>query len=606
MQSIEIACPKCSAILKLKDRHLLGRRGKCATCGHVFVMVEPEPVKLEQVASETAMFVSQLAGHASAPGIGEQYANGPGGQRTLPIPDMGLTTPKPLNVELISEPASPGMAAYKEIRLRGRKFSKLAWGVGAGTVVLLIGLGWWFSPQINEVVETQSKNKESADDSGIKVIVEKSENLLYKEELEKNLKFAKANSPTKGKPVDVHYIPVGSRIIFHLKPAELWKDEGLAQEVRYCLGPIAEWAQVKLKEICLREPAEIEDALICLALGNQSAPPDVSAVVRLTKELKRSEMLQMFQGQPNDQYGYPVYIAGERAYLIQDQKTYATCPAHLAEEMVKARGRPQPTDPAIEEILAESDQDRHFSLIFAPADLSIAGYQESLIPELARPLFSAFLDWLGDDVESVIWSMHLGEDFRTDMVVRSNAKIPVMRAQRRFKDGLDELPARILALVEQMKPQRVGPRQLIGRYPAMLKALQLSTLMGINEEYVYLSAQLPERAAPNLALGTLLAWDESTRTAFAESSESTLMAANKGASDDLPEKIADRLKTKIDVDFRRTPLQDAFAYIAEETSVNIEIDGDALKFSGYTKNMPQTFKLTQEPGTAALLKIMEK
>ncbi len=569
-------------------------------------MVEPEPVNLEQVASETAMFVSQLAGNAAKPGGGEQFVKGSGSLRVPQIPNVGSTAPSPLEVELISDTASPGMVTYQEIRQRGRKFSKLAWGVSAGTVVLLIGVVWWFMPQVKEAVETQSQKKESSNESGTKIVVEKTENLLFKEELEKNLKFAKAHSPTKGQPVDIHYIPAGSRIIFHLKPAALWKDEGLAQEVRYCLGPIAEWAQVKLKDVCLREPAEIEDALICLALGSPSSPPDISAVVRLTKDLKRSEMLQMFQGQPNDEYGYPVYIAGERAYLIQDQKTYAMCPAHLAEEMVKARGRPQPTDPAIEEILAESDQDRHFSLIFAPADLSIAGHQETLIPELARPLFTAFLDWLGDDVEAVVWSMHLGEEFRTDMVVKSNAKIPVMRAQRRFNDGLEELPARILALVEQMKPQRVGPRQLIGRYPAMLKALQLSTLMGINEEFVYLSAQLPERAAPNLALGTLLAWDESTRTTFDQSAEGETTMAQTEGSDNLPEKIADRLKQKIDVDFRRTPLQDAFAYIAEETSVSIEIDGDALKFSGYTKNMPQTFKLAQEPGTVALMKIMEK
>ena len=63
------------------------------------------------------------------------------------------------------------------------------------------------------------------------------------------------------------------------------------------------------------------------------------------------------------------------------------------------------------------------------------------------------------------------------------------------------------------------------------------------------------------------------------------------------------LRTKIDVDFRRAPLQDAYAYIAGEAKFELVIDGDALKSVGYTKNMPQTFKAEGITASAALAMI---
>ena len=45
--SITIHCPKCNAGLKLPDRTLLGRTGRCAKCRHRFVLEEPDEVQLE-------------------------------------------------------------------------------------------------------------------------------------------------------------------------------------------------------------------------------------------------------------------------------------------------------------------------------------------------------------------------------------------------------------------------------------------------------------------------------------------------------------------------------------------------------------------------------
>jgi len=134
-----------------------------------------------------------------------------------------------------------------------------------------------------------------------------------------------------------------------------------------------------------------------------------------------------------------------------------------------------------------------------------------------------------------------------------------------------------------------------------MKVFALNTLTGTVGDVAQFTTVLPAKAAPNLALGTLLAWDESTRTDFTK--EPPKPATNEPK---LPDLIVHRLKLPMDVDFRRRPLQEAFNDIGEATHVTFEIDGDALKFAGYTKNMPQTFNLGEVPANQAVKKILSQ
>jgi hypothetical protein len=170
-----------------------------------------------------------------------------------------------------------------------------------------------------------------------------------------------------------------------------------------------------------------------------------------------------------------------------------------------------------------------------------------------------------------------------------------------MRERLDQLPKELFTAVRSMNPQELGKRKVIGRMPAMSKVVAMATEVKHGSRHVQLITPLPDRAAPSLALGTLLAWDESTRTDFSKQP-----ATRPGDSGGLPASIADRLKKKIDVDFRREPLQGAIEFIAEETKVKFEIDGDALKLAGYTQNMPQTFKLDQVAATTAILTIFQQ
>ena len=53
MPTVTISCPKCSADLKLPDRKLLGRKGKCPRCEYRFVLTEPDEVELTLLEAES-------------------------------------------------------------------------------------------------------------------------------------------------------------------------------------------------------------------------------------------------------------------------------------------------------------------------------------------------------------------------------------------------------------------------------------------------------------------------------------------------------------------------------------------------------------------------
>ena len=115
-----------------------------------------------------------------------------------------------------------------------------------------------------------------------------------------------------------------------------------------------------------------------------------------------------------------------------------------------------------------------------------------------------------------------------------------------------------------------------------------------------MTTPLPERAAPNLFLAGYLAWEESTRTDFSKSSPGPKDLTN------LPDTIAERLNKKVDVDFRGTPFSEAFAFLSQEISTPIEIDGDALKAGGFTKNLKQTFQMDSVPAKDVVQRIFEE
>lgn len=572
MSVISIPCPACGQALKIRDRNLLGRKGKCPKCSHSFVLEEPTGAALQLAASSAQGAATAWTPNASAP-LQEPQAHG------SPIPETAATIPI----------APTAVEPYR----RRRKNSRRGWvNAFVGLMILaIVGGGGYYMytaapPPTKKGAGGKHASKPGTGHSG-QAVSEEEQDL--------------AASPTEGKPISLELVPAGARTIVHFRPADLWVADSRGEEFRFCLGPLGEFVDAQIKALCKRPPADIEELIFAWIPGQRGTPPDMAVVVRLKNDAKKSELLDLVGGQVDESHGHAVYIDGERAGVIANLKTFAFAPATMAADLANSvtQSNPQPT--GIEALLEKTDRQRHLTILFEPTALLLDG--ESMVPTNALPFLTQAMDWFGDDAETVAWSAHLEDDrFYSEISVRNLTTVSTSTLEERLRSRVEALPKELADAFRAMQPREQGRRQIIGRFPAMMKIAAMATQTDRGTRLVRLITPMPDRAAPNLALGSLFAWDESTRTDFNRKPVAPPMSTEPT---NLPATIAERLQKKVDIDFRRTPLQEAFAFVAEETFVTIDIDGDALKLAGYTQNMPQTFKLDQVPATEALANILK-
>ena len=603
MSELVVNCPKCAKGLKLRDRSKIGKKARCPKCSHVFVLTAPpEPKSVEdevelKLASEVA---PQPAPQPDVPAVGVaarwvpdnapplQQAAPPAQQPVVPhqVPQQAapqqptagafFETPAPGPVVVAPEDAG-GVAHLKALKKKNAKRRNTA--IGILTAAAVGGVVY--------MAQDHLEAAKLAEEEAAKPKVDE-EFEAEKEQLRQNTAIAKASSPTTGGPIPMNCLPLGARVIISVRPAELWKAGSRGEEVRFCLGPFGEWATAKLTELCQFEPAQIEHALIGIIPGQVGEPPQVAAVVRLVEAAKKSELLVKFGGERNQDHGYPMYVRNDLSFLIgADLKMIAVAPSGVAaQEMATAVQYANPQSDGIDALIPQTDADRHLTLIFEPR--SVVRHRDTIFPKHVWQLVDRGMEFFNDEeVETVVWSMHFGEKkFHSELMMRNQTIVMEHLLQAEMRKKLKQLPFDLVSMVERMNPGVIGPRKVIGRFPAMTQVFAMSTTAGTGTRYAQLTTELPERAAPNLALGGLLAWDESTRTDF---STAVKQVKPEETGPKLPDLVVDRLKKVIDVEFVRTPLQDAFAYIADECKVDHYIDGDALKLSAYTKNMAQDY-----------------
>jgi hypothetical protein len=412
------------------------------------------------------------------------------------------------------------------------------------------------------------------------------------------------------KPIALLLAPAGARIVIQLRPARFWSatsgsSEGRklqsggtrGSELLSCVGPLADWARDQIENWCLYPPSQIDEAVFAFGLRSPGEQPDVSVLVRLIHPAALSEVDHRFGGTRSEKAALPVFIKGDRALVVRDEQTFCVGPAESSQEMLGARDQPNPTDASIEELLKETDGGSDLTVVFRPDDLD--RFRESLAPPQWSNALHELAGWLDPGaVEGAVISLRLDDPFRVRLVTRALPIVYGPRLAETLTQRLDRLPTELVKYVERLQPAVPGPRKLIGRLPAMCKALALGTQSNAERRLVSLESVLPERAAPNLSLATYLLLAEGPASARRPA------AAPAATKREGPTTLAGRLQTTVDVDFRRTALSEAFESIGADIGVTFELDGGAFKLAGYTKNMPQTFQIKGAAAIQSLRKIL--
>ncbi|WP_397568952.1 hypothetical protein [Schlesneria sp. T3-172] len=591
--SIQIPCPNCGKHLKIPDRSLLGRKGKCPKCAHTFVLAEPTVVPPEATGSPAPP--PNRTSEDSAPSSSKTETVPSGQIPSEPVaspqgapPDFNFSVPPELAALDRIATTKGTTERLKERQKQNSRRRNIGLGLTGLALAVIAGMVF-IVPRFTSKTSSELPNQASSDAASQEhdAVSEAGSN-----------EGPAHSSPTHGKPIELQYIPFGSQVVLNLRPAELWKPDSLGEEIRFCAPALAQFIEKTLQDLFQRKPEQVEELMICLIPGMRGTLPDVAAVAHLTEEQKRSQLIEQF-GMRDDSYSQPVYISEQRAYMIVDQRTLVVCPKSQAQEMVDAVTQRHPAE-AIDPLLPFTDRDRHLTAIFNPQTLTL---QETWFPQNVLPLIQNSVDWLGDDVETVAWSIQLSPDeFFSEILLHGKGvtgKKAILKLENELQEKLAGLAEHLLPYFQQMNPQEKGKRMVIGRVPAMMEVFSMATEFHHGPEHVQLVTSLPDVAGPNLVLGAMLSWEESTRTDFTKSRP--LPADPKQSK--IPEQVADRLQMRIDVDFRRMPLNEAFDFIAGEIKTPIEIDGDALKLGGFTKNIAQTFKMDGAPVKDVVLKI---
>lgn len=616
---IAIQCPHCQKKLKIEDPRLLGKKVKCPGCKVSILLEPPRPqpktvapreedeVQLELVTNEpptgtSARWVpdepkldfqsTSPPKRSDSPGFPDLNAL-PGAAQSAPA---AKSAPGPL---VAVEPTSP-VASYQ------RRKKKKNW--------LAIGLMGGFALAGIVVVAVLMRNYEAPSPTADPTVagpapVENleqppAENEPYsRPRLENRPQLVAEFAPTEGKPLQLAMLPRGVNFVIHVRPALLWSDAYDYQVLKASLtDDVTNWIAATLKELCRREPQEIEEAYIGYLLGAGGTEPEVCAVVKLKTPAKLSALIEEFRGE----YFYDIMdrpdlrlkVDDKYAYLIKDESTIAISPATYAGELEESMTHPFSNSVPMENLLRETDAQRLFTMVGVVRDFGL--HYKGILPAAAHPFAEQVLEWIGEDVEALSWSFHPEPYLHSELLLHPVTSSNPAKLQARINTQFAKLPEQLWKEVcLKMSPQEMRFRNFIGRLPAMLEAYRQATVGVTTANFVRMTTVLPAKAAPNLALATLFTVNEAARTDF--TAEVVMVAETKP---NLPETVAERLRLTVDAEFNRTPLEQALQYLADEIQVQLFVDGDALKDAGYTKNMPQTFNLGKVPAERAFAEII--
>lgn len=639
--SAQVVCPHCGKSIKLRDRSLLGKKGKCPACAQSFLLqeqVEEEVVPL-QLADEEPLVGTSPQWVPDAPPAGLPPGSipvayvpvqTPQGVVLAPVMSGSIANYPPANAPAIPSPpvptapvdAEPASAfpefqldldaggpsssvAKSTVRKSPRRRSNAGVWIGLVVAAAIVGGGiFWASQQKAPIAQTPATGTPDAAVAVGPVEPISPPGAYSRETLTADPRVVAEFKPTDGKPILLSMLPGSNNLLIHMRPGKIWGPERQAAELKAALTEdLVQWLETSIKKATRRTPDQIDELLIGISVVSKVEPPQVSAVFRLKAPEKSSTLIEEFArgAEVVSSEGKPVVNVkgGVATHVRDDAQTIAICPESLALDLCEAIEKtPDSVTDGIADLLKSSDSERAVTVLVDVADAIT--YSDQLFEPSALPAVVRVLEWFGPDAGTASWSLNFAKTFHSEVRVRPKPGRSLDNLRREYTRTFPEVVEKdLMAAVKKMHPARMGFRQIIGRFPAMVEAFRQSTILQNSPTFLTMTTVLPPKAAPNLALGVVLTWDESTRTNFSAAAEEMPVATTS----DLPKTVMERLKTPIELEFSRKPLADAFAYIGEETKVNFVVDGDALKMAGYTKNMPQTFTLGKAAGSKGIYTI---
>ncbi|MEY3206233.1 MAG: hypothetical protein RLZZ21_2564 [Planctomycetota bacterium] len=414
-------------------------------------------------------------------------------------------------------------------------------------------------------------------------------------------------SPTKGLPPTLAYLPPNAQWLLLARPAAMLADDEANLFVR-ALGPEVEGAVAAAAALAGCEPADLESVQ-----AGWLAPSTEELVMGLTLRLVESKMVPDDEGfrsrawaakRSEEIAGETVFVGGGRVFWLPERergRVLVVAPPPLMEEIIadaaatesgrEKGGLAVSLDRDLETLVEMLDAERHLMLAGLPHHLLTNGRPTALVGPLAR-LAEPLDAFCGEDVKAAAVSLHFADDFYAEVDAVTSLDLPAAKAAPVLAERLAQLPDDVEAYCTRLAPDPYGGR-LVMRLPGMLRSLTANLRAGAEPNGVVLNVVLPRPAGHNIALAAELALAQSPLGV------APVAAATASAATD----ALGKLEKKMTLVFAKDTLEKTIQMISDEVGVPMEIVGPDLQLEGITKN--QSFGLDEQDKSAkAILKVV--
>lgn len=400
-------------------------------------------------------------------------------------------------------------------------------------------------------------------------------------------------APTAGQPIPLAGLPSGCRLILSLRPAAMSQ----TTDGRIILEQYGESLARLTAELSQATGAELttfERLTIGVRPGEAVGSLDVTVVAELSQPL------------PSEPDGAPSLLSPRVARLSPTR--YVAASAATLSEIVDAGGEPPPLRRELEQLAADSDDQRHATLLVAPSFLFADGKQifAGEAAALEEPLFLQ----LPDDVRGVLVSAHwLSDNFYWEVRAASAAETTATQLAGQLHQRMLRWPGELQLAVLDLDPAPHG-RRVVANLPGMTQLLTQYARRGVEGRHAVLNGYLPPAAGHNLLLASELMAAQQSAGHNKLSHNLPQGALGPGGQilplPKTPKTAADKLQQTATVSFARDTLEMAVRYLADEIDAPIVILGGDLQLEGITKNQSFALDVQNQPGERVLLEILTK
>ena len=460
--SAQVVCPHCGKTIKLRDRSLLGQKGKCPGCAKSFLIQEQtfaeEVIPLQLVDEEPAVgtgakwvpddAVPFVAGEVPVAYVPVQTPQGvvlapvmsgpipgyPPAPLSPPIPAAVSAPPAggfpvfQFDLEAVTAASTAESSATSSLNKRPARKSRGNNSVLIGLAVAMLAViagGLYLNstsvPSASSKVVTADPTTNGETTTGGNMASSTTPLGAYSREALTldTLKVAEFR-PTTGKPIPLNMLTGTNNVLIHLWPGQIWGTEKHAsKELKASLTQdVVNWLETTIKKITRRHPDQIEEILIGISVLSKVEPPQISTVFRLKTPEKRSALIVEFKGEEISMAGQPLVTKQDGfAFHIKDDRTIAICPAILGGDLSESVKKPlECVTDGIQELLKASDRERSFTLFVDVTDATT--YSTQLFEPAVEPRLVKLLDWFGPEADTISWSLNAGQFLHSEIRVR--------------------------------------------------------------------------------------------------------------------------------------------------------------------------------------------